>query len=276
MGGIIGSMKFCQNCGLENADEAATCTGCKNALGGSGPAKKRRPTSALGEQDPPGAAGLMVDPNQWRQRSKRPLRSAPGARRHLLVPPFGEPLVLEPKVGTLVLGRDEECDIVIASPKVSRRHVEISFRDESPYVRDLGTMNGTLVNEKPVDGAQPLSDGDVLRFGDVMATYRVLEPGDSASNLRAAGAAAKRMNDTVPIKLGTLGGDLALLPMKELFAQLAKTKANGVLVVEGDEDGRVTFEDGAATEIQLGTKRSVAALEALQKLAKGSFRFDPK
>lgn len=268
-------MKFCQNCGLENAEEAATCTGCSAALAGSTKSQKRRPTAPMGEQPRAEEAGLLFDPASWRAKSKRPLRSAPGTRRHFLVPPIGEPIALAAKDGALVLGRDDECDIVIGSPKVSRRHVEISFKEGGFFVRDLGTMNGTRVNEHAVVESRPLADGDVLRFGDVMATYKVVEPGESSTKLRPT-TSSKNANDTVPITRGTLGGNLALFAIEEVLAQLAKAKADGVLTIEGDEDGSVTFTAGAASNVKLGAKKGPAALQALQKLKKGIFKFEPR
>lgn len=67
--------------------------------------------------------------------------------------------------GGLVLGRGEDCDVVMDSAETSRRHAEI--RREGPLwiVRDLGSRNGTFVNGQRVSTG-PLSPRDLLRFGD--------------------------------------------------------------------------------------------------------------
>jgi pSer/pThr/pTyr-binding forkhead associated (FHA) protein len=48
--------------------------------------------------------------------------------------------------GETLVGRGEECDVVISGALVSRRHARILFDDGEPSVEDLGSMNGTFVN----------------------------------------------------------------------------------------------------------------------------------
>jgi hypothetical protein len=56
--------------------------------------------------------------------------------------------------GTVVVGRSDEADLQLSHPLVSRRHVELSLLDDGNFeVRDLGSRNGTLVNDKPLSGA---------------------------------------------------------------------------------------------------------------------------
>ncbi len=266
-------MKFCQQCGLENTDEASLCTGCGTALAGSGKTTKRSMEPLKRHQEPPGAAGLLFDPASWRARSTRPLRAAPGARRHYLVPPIGDPIRLDPKGGPTVLGRDDECDIAISSAKVSRRHLEITFDEDRAIVKDLGTMNGTLVNDRVLADPMELRDGDQVKFGDVTATYRLLEAGDPETKLHQV-SSTQKTNATVSMK-NVLGGDLAMVPIQDLLGQLARAKASGVLVVES-ADASITFFEGTPTEMRLGDKKGTAALQGLQRLTTGAFRFDPK
>jgi Nif-specific regulatory protein len=77
----------------------------------------------------------------------------------------------------LVVGRDTDCDIVIADALVSRRHCELNCRGDEIYVRDLGSRNATLVNGRPVDGCR-LQVGDEVSVGTVsfILTRRVLDP----------------------------------------------------------------------------------------------------
>lgn len=71
------------------------------------------------------------------------------------------------EVGALAtVGRVPGNDIVVEDPSVSRKHAELNFDGEALTVRDLGSSNGTFVNEAPADGL-PLEDGDVVRFGEV-------------------------------------------------------------------------------------------------------------
>ena len=68
----------------------------------------------------------------------------------------------------LFFGRHPDCDVTLTrSRKVSRRHCCVVQVNETLRVRDLGSMNGTYVNDKPVRRELPLKPGDELRVGDV-------------------------------------------------------------------------------------------------------------
>jgi pSer/pThr/pTyr-binding forkhead associated (FHA) protein len=67
-----------------------------------------------------------------------------------------------------VIGRAEDCQLQIPSRFVSRHHCEliVDERDHLVRIRDLGSQNGTYVNETPVDECE-LKDGDKLRVACV-------------------------------------------------------------------------------------------------------------
>ncbi len=62
------------------------------------------------------------------------------------------------------IGRDPECDIVIADRQVSRFHARLTRNRESVTVEDLGSKNGTYVNGERIEGEHVLEDGDVLQI----------------------------------------------------------------------------------------------------------------
>jgi hypothetical protein len=64
------------------------------------------------------------------------------------------------------LGREGENDILVPHPSVSRQHCEVWLTDDSVLVRDLGSRNGTFVDEQRVSEAQVFT-GQSLRLGDV-------------------------------------------------------------------------------------------------------------
>jgi two-component system, cell cycle response regulator len=70
-----------------------------------------------------------------------------------------------------IVGRDTDSDLVISRSAVSRHHAQlVKETDESWWAVDLGSTNGTFVNEQRVT-KQPLSDGDQVRFGDAIFKF---------------------------------------------------------------------------------------------------------
>ncbi len=65
----------------------------------------------------------------------------------------------------IVIGRDPDCDIVLAGRDISRRHAEIRPSIQGYVLTDTSTT-GTYVNRRRVDGATVLGMGDVIRIGD--------------------------------------------------------------------------------------------------------------
>jgi diguanylate cyclase (GGDEF)-like protein len=70
-----------------------------------------------------------------------------------------------------LVGRDTACAIQLDDDSVSRRHATIDFDGESHIVRDLGSTNGTFVNEQRLNTPYPLTAGDRVRFGNQIFKY---------------------------------------------------------------------------------------------------------
>ena len=76
---------------------------------------------------------------------------------------------------SLLIGRSSDCAILIEENSVSRKHARIDPTPEGYYASDLGSTNGTFVNDAPVM-RHPLGDGDYLRVGNCI--YRFLAGGN--------------------------------------------------------------------------------------------------
>jgi pSer/pThr/pTyr-binding forkhead associated (FHA) protein len=74
----------------------------------------------------------------------------------------------------MLVGRDEEADIQVDEPLVSRAHARIERRGTAYVVRDLGSTNLTRVNGEVV-AERELRDGDELRFARACCRF-VAEP----------------------------------------------------------------------------------------------------
>lgn len=66
----------------------------------------------------------------------------------------------------LSIGRGVENDLELNDLRLSRRHCRFVREGAFLYIEDLGSMNGTRVNGKIVEGRRPLYDGDVVSVGD--------------------------------------------------------------------------------------------------------------
>lgn len=64
-----------------------------------------------------------------------------------------------------LIGRGEDCDLRPKSDAISRRHCEIKIEGERVVVRDLGSRNGTYVNDERIEGPREVNSGDRLRLG---------------------------------------------------------------------------------------------------------------
>jgi hypothetical protein len=68
------------------------------------------------------------------------------------------------------LGRGE-VEIQLEDPFASSRHARITRQGRVLVIEDLGSTNGTYLNEQPLSGPQPLHTGDRIRIGDSEFSY---------------------------------------------------------------------------------------------------------
>jgi FHA domain len=68
------------------------------------------------------------------------------------------------------LGRGD-VEIRLDDPFASSRHARITRDGQLVVIEDLGSTNGTYLNEQPLNGPQPLHDGDRIRIGDSEFSY---------------------------------------------------------------------------------------------------------
>lgn len=77
-----------------------------------------------------------------------------------------------------VVGRERTCDVVLASPRVSREHAEILLTDEGVRINDLKSSNGTFFNGERIS-AHDVADGDEITFGSEAVRFRYAQPGEA-------------------------------------------------------------------------------------------------
>lgn len=97
----------------------------------------------------------------------------PGAAGGVLVmlegPTVGQSFLLDRQ--TVTVGRGHESDIVIQDASISRRHVQFSRQGNDDYIQDLGSRNGTRVNNEPLNKPRLLKQGDIVSMGNIHLEY---------------------------------------------------------------------------------------------------------
>lgn len=59
-----------------------------------------------------------------------------------------DPIIFPLKTSKVLLGSGENCDIILSSTGISRKHITITSEDDHFYVTDMGSTNGTFINEE--------------------------------------------------------------------------------------------------------------------------------
>ncbi len=141
---------------------------------------RQEPERWTPQQAPPPQAPAPPRQDNYDERQQEPLAHrpeprvpqgpSPAAPRAFRQRPY---LVIDgdryPLLGAItVIGRDDEADIMLDDPGISRRHSEIRVTNDGPHlvmtIRDLGSTNGTFVNGDPIDRVH-LHDGDRVTVG---------------------------------------------------------------------------------------------------------------
>ncbi|MET7970398.1 FHA domain-containing protein [Micromonospora sp. NPDC005305] len=74
-----------------------------------------------------------------------------------------------------LVGRAPNANIVLADPHLSRRHATVQATVDGVVLTDLGSTNGTWLNDQRIVGSVALTDGDVIRLG--RTDLRFFDPG---------------------------------------------------------------------------------------------------
>jgi hypothetical protein len=90
-------------------------------------------------------------------------------------------------MGEFVLGRAEN-DFLQHDTEVSRRHAVVRLEEGGLLIEDLGSSNGTFVNDRRIEGVERLSSGDTVRVGQTSLEVEI-EPAQQPTVIRETVAA---------------------------------------------------------------------------------------
>ncbi len=92
------------------------------------------------------------------------------------------------KLSQFIIGRDPQCQLRPASSMISRRHCAILIRQGKIYLRDFGSTNGTLVNDRRVEGEIELHDKDRITIDPLAFVLDADLKAPAAAKISAASA----------------------------------------------------------------------------------------
>jgi ABC transport system ATP-binding/permease protein len=187
----------------------------------------------------------------------------------------GAGIVHEVSPDGLTIGRDPECDIVLDSPEVSRRHAAVAAAHGGYVISDEST-NGVFVNGERVAQSQRLTEGDVIRVGDAVLRF------SAGGVVRASSAIPSALSgETIAVSGPGIGGDTSTMPVPKFPPpQLpASTLLATLDVVEGNVPHGMRFRiersvaqlgRGAASDVCL-LDQSVSGAHATLMLRRGTW-----
>ncbi len=112
----------------------------------------------------------------------------------------GQKKVIPLTKAATTLGRGKECDLRIPLDSCSRQHCQITMQENVLRVKDLGSSNGTFVNNQRIEEAG-LAAGDRLTIGPVVMTVQV--DGKPADSLASSDEMELATGELIPSKTGS-------------------------------------------------------------------------
>lgn len=163
MFGFFSKKKKCPSCGQKLHASWDTCPYC-----------------GFGEKAPQAAAAAPAPTPAVKQRtmaidmSKEQVQRSTSSGVGWLVPLEGQQQgeVLQVK-GRTTVGTSSDCDLVLQDPSISSRHCEFIAGQNGFRLTDLGSTNGTFVNDKRIQ-SEELIDNDVVRLGRTSFKFKAM------------------------------------------------------------------------------------------------------
>jgi serine phosphatase RsbU (regulator of sigma subunit) len=146
--------------------------------------------------------------------------------RLTVIQPNLAPTKVQAEGPLITLGRATDCTIPIRDRYLSRRHAEIVRDADLWIVRDLGSVNGTLLNGERLSGSAPLRPGDRITLGD----SEVVVEGEETPALRSPS-----QSQLIAVDRDSHAKNLAI-PIREAVDETIRTNVMAMLALQFIED----------------------------------------
>jgi len=206
-----------------------------------------------------------------------------------LVTVRGERVTLESN-RSYVLGRGAQCDIVLVDILCSRQHARLTVggqRTRGIIVEDLGSRNGTYVNENRVAGPTTAKEGCTIRLGATVYTVRAGGEQELGEELLDTGTVAiEKLSFGADLDDGMLSllrrggsgrtefaGKLQTFGLTDLLQMMIQHHRSGSLHIACPEgNGRIEIRHGEILAAEFEGFKGFEALLLLAEQTVGSFR----
>jgi pSer/pThr/pTyr-binding forkhead associated (FHA) protein len=156
---------------------------------------------------------------------------------------------------SILVGRQQDSDLVIADDLVSRRHARLAFEGEELVVEDLGSTNGTYLNGARVTRARVLEGDRLLVGGSIMKVVADDRPGAEAA-ARPPEKATRAMQ-----------GSIEDVPLRDLLQLFATGRRSGVLVIErAGHEAELQVDKGCLVGCVIDGRTDLSARKGLTRL----------
>jgi len=161
-----------------------------------------------------------------------------------------------------LIGRDEKCQLRPASPMVSKRHCLLLLRDNRFFVQDLGSTNGTFVNDRQITGEVELSNGDLLKIGPLCFGVSIEADAPVPSAAHSAPNSDPH-SDAAPTNLEDSAADMLLemLDAAEVTATI-ENSATDSTIMDMPLPAQAGDQPAAASESAAAAKKQKEAAKA--------------
>lgn len=182
----------------------------------------------------------------------------------------------------IVIGRSSELDMVLVEDMVSRKHAKIVVASGKVTIEDLGSTNGTFVNGEKIKQAR-LKEGDRILIGT--SILKLVQQGMEAAADLDDNSVKERLEQVAAAQAAksakagsSMSGKIEEIPLPDLLQLFHTSKKNGVLVVQGQHEGKIYMRQGRVYYASIDDNHALGPQKSFNRIVtweSGEFELRP-